>query len=48
MEFWYGGNPLGAAVQKTPFKIEDGYFWVPEEPGLGVEIDEEALRKWAV
>jgi D-arabinonate dehydratase/D-galactarolactone cycloisomerase len=48
MEFWYGANPLGEALQATPFRIEDGYFWVPDDPGLGIEIDEAALRRWAV
>lgn len=48
MEFWYGANPLGAALQTTAFRIEDGYFWVPDGPGLGIEIDEAALRQWAV
>jgi D-arabinonate dehydratase/D-galactarolactone cycloisomerase len=48
MEFWYGGNPLGDPLRKTPFRIEDGYFWVPETPGLGADIDEDALRQWAV
>jgi D-galactarolactone cycloisomerase len=48
MEFWYGGNPLGAAVQEEPFRIEDGYFWVPEAPGLGIEVNETALREYAV
>ena len=48
MEFWYGGNPLGDAVQTQPFKIENGYFWVPEGPGLGVEMNEAALRAYAV
>ena len=43
MEFWYGGNPLGAGVQKEPFRIEDGYFWVPEGPGLGMEINEDGV-----
>jgi D-arabinonate dehydratase/D-galactarolactone cycloisomerase len=46
MEFWYGGNPLGEAVQQEPFRIEDGYFWVPEAPGLGVEMNEAALRAY--
>lgn len=48
MEFWYGGNPLGDALQNSPFRIEDGYFWVPDAPGLGADINEEALRRWAV
>jgi D-arabinonate dehydratase/D-galactarolactone cycloisomerase len=48
MEFWSGANPLGEPLQATPFRIEDGYFHVPDGPGLGVEIDEAALRRWAV
>lgn len=48
MEFWYGANPLGDPIQRAPFRVEDGYFWVPEGPGLGIEIDEEALRRYAV
>ncbi|MCZ7574598.1 MAG: mandelate racemase/muconate lactonizing enzyme family protein [Ardenticatenaceae bacterium] len=48
MEYWYGSNPLGDPIQQTPFRVEDSYFWVPEGPGLGVEIDEEALRRYAV
>jgi L-alanine-DL-glutamate epimerase-like enolase superfamily enzyme len=46
MEFWYGANPLGAALQGTPFRIEDGYFHVPDGPGLGVDINEEQIRAW--
>lgn len=48
MEFWYGANPLGDSILKTPLHIEDGYFHVPSGPGLGVEIDESALRKYAI
>lgn len=48
MEFWYGANPLGNAIMRAPFRVEDGYFWVPEGVGLGIEIDEAALRQYAV
>jgi len=41
------GNPdrsdLGVGYIKNPFVIKDGYIDVPEGPGLGVELDEEAL-----
>jgi galactonate dehydratase len=37
---------LGDGVLKTPFKLDaDGFVPVPEGPGLGVEVDEEALEK---
>jgi D-galactarolactone cycloisomerase len=48
MEFWFGANPLGDPVLRKPFHIENGYFSVPDGPGLGIEINEEALRRYAV
>lgn len=42
------GNPdksdLGVGYIKDPFVIKDGYIDVPTKPGLGVELDEEALQ----
>jgi galactonate dehydratase len=42
------GNPdksdLGVGYIKEPFVIKDGYIDVPTKPGLGVELDEEALK----
>ncbi len=34
---------LGEGYLKEPFKIVNGYIDVPAAPGLGVEVDEEAL-----
>jgi L-alanine-DL-glutamate epimerase-like enolase superfamily enzyme len=31
---------------KTPLKIEDGFSYPPEAPGLGVEIDMNILERW--
>lgn len=31
---------------KTPIKLEDGYALVPQEPGLGVELDWESIEKY--
>ena len=33
-----------AELLKTPLKLEDGYTLIPEEPGLGVELDEAVLE----
>ena len=30
------------------FKVEDGFATVPDEPGLGVELDEDALKKYRI
>ena len=48
MEYWYAPNPLGNAILKTPLQVKGGYFYVPLEPGLGIEIDEAALRQYAI
>ena len=34
---------LGDGYIKEPFKVENGYVRVPTKPGLGVELDENAL-----
>jgi galactonate dehydratase len=33
-----------SAVLKKPIRWEEGYVIPPEEPGLGVEFDEEVAR----
>jgi len=39
-------TPLMTSILKEPIKIEDGYVRVPEKPGLGIELNEEALKKY--
>ncbi|MEZ5043607.1 MAG: galactonate dehydratase [Saprospiraceae bacterium] len=34
---------LGEGYLKEPFKVEDGHIPLPTKPGLGIELDEEAL-----
>jgi len=36
---------LGDEVLKEPLVMRDGYLELPTGPGLGVEIDEEKLRR---
>jgi D-arabinonate dehydratase/D-galactarolactone cycloisomerase len=48
MEFWYGANPIGDVILRRPFRVEQGYFWLPDGPGLGIDINEDALRRFAV
>ena len=31
-----------------PIRIEGGYAYVPDRPGLGVELDEAAVNRYAV
>ncbi|MCA9217103.1 MAG: galactonate dehydratase [Planctomycetales bacterium] len=35
---------LGENYLKTPFRVRDGHIDIPTKPGLGIEIDEEALK----
>jgi galactonate dehydratase len=35
---------LGDGYIKNPFKVRDGYIDVPTGPGLGIELDEEAMK----
>lgn len=39
---------LSGSFLKKPFALEDGALAVPTGPGLGVEVDEEAVRRSAV
>lgn len=36
----------GNGILKTPFDFNDGFVTLPNRPGLGIEIDESALRSW--
>ena len=37
-------SDLGVGYIKQPFEIKDGYIEVPTKPGLGVELDEQAIK----
>jgi len=39
---------LEASIFKEPLKFEDGYFHMPEGPGLGLEIDPGVLERYGV
>jgi D-arabinonate dehydratase len=36
------------AVVKEPLKPENGFLPVPQRPGLGMELDEEKLKRYRV
>ena len=39
-----GRHPWWWFIASTPFRFENGYVTAPESPGLGVEVDEDAVR----
>jgi D-galactarolactone cycloisomerase len=47
MELDYTYNPLREELLREPFKVENGYLIPPEKPGLGIELNREALRRFA-
>jgi L-alanine-DL-glutamate epimerase-like enolase superfamily enzyme len=47
MELDYTYNPLREELLREPFKVESGYLIPPEKPGLGIELDQQALQKFA-
>ena len=38
-------NPTGNNLLRAPIICQDGYFTLPQGPGLGIEINEEELAK---
>jgi len=45
-EYWWQKNPLGNAIVNDPLQFKDGFLHVPEKPGIGVEIDEQAIQPY--
>jgi L-alanine-DL-glutamate epimerase-like enolase superfamily enzyme len=35
------------ALFRSTITVKDGYYWLPEGPGLGIEVDPEAVRRAA-
>jgi len=41
-------NGLRTDLSPTPFELQDGMMKIPDRPGLGVEIDVEALSRYSI
>lgn len=48
MEFRRTESPLIYKLSKKPFEAKDGYLTIPEQEGLGMELDEEVIEKCRV
>ena len=47
MELDYTYNPLREELLREPFKVEKGFLTPSDKPGLGIELNPEALQKFA-
>jgi D-galactarolactone cycloisomerase len=48
LEWDVSENPFMRELLRQPFVLRDGCYAVPDSPGLGIELDEEALARYAV
>lgn len=48
MELDKSENPWRDGLATTRFELKDGLITVPTKPGLGIEVDEEVVRRFAV
>ena len=46
-EYFVNFEPRAAEIAAHPFRLEDGYLAVPTEPGLGIDLREDALARHA-
>jgi L-alanine-DL-glutamate epimerase-like enolase superfamily enzyme len=47
VEFSLGANPMIHLLSRQPVKVVDGRIAVPEAPGLGLDMDEDAVGRYA-
>ena len=47
MELDYTYNPLRAELLREPVAVNNGFMVPPDSPGLGVELDQKALERFA-
>jgi D-galactarolactone cycloisomerase len=48
LEFDVGENPIRTDLLTVPLAPSDGWMSIPDGPGLGVDVDEDAVRQLAV
>ena len=48
VEFNTSQGPLSRSLVEEPLVIEDGYVRVPQEPGLGVNVNEKTIEEYRV
>ena len=44
-EYFVNFEEVGKEIARQSFKVEDSFITLPDEPGLGIDLDEQALRQ---
>ena len=44
-EYFVNFEDVGREISLQSFEVEDSYITLPERPGLGIDLDEQALEK---
>ena len=45
LEHDVGENPIRTAILAEPLTLDDGWMTIPDGPGLGIQVDEVAVRR---
>ena len=45
-EYFVNFEEVGREIADQSFRVEDGFITLPDRPGLGIDLDEQALRQW--
>jgi len=48
LEFRRTPSPLVSKLVKKPFVAENGYLKIPDQPGLGIELDESVVQECSI
>jgi D-galactarolactone cycloisomerase len=48
LEYDMSDNALRTRLLKTPLQLEAGHVLLPEGPGLGIELEREAIAKYRI
>jgi hypothetical protein len=41
-------SPMMTELARNPVKVNDGFAAVPDGPGLGIDLDEEAVSRYTI
>ena len=44
-EYFVNFEEVGREIADQSFRVEDGFITLPDRPGLGIDLDEQALRQ---